>query len=138
MNTLKMKIHGFEEDSMSLLVSFASDETESQDPNDYPAYAYQPASMFPEATDHDEIMKMIARSGVAIVENQKRHEDALKNDTNISVYRNLVGTEITYGMIDLLVQPEVDTSVYNDITLEEYYALPNSQAHDVVQALEVL
>ena len=138
MNTIKMKIHGFDEDSMSLLVSFASDETESQDPNDYTTYAYQPASMFPEATTPEEIMKMIARSGMAIVDNQKRHEDAQKNTSHISTYKDLVGTSVEYHVNDLVVEPAADTSVYNDISLEEYYALPNSQSHEVVQALQVL
>ena len=133
-----MKIHKFEEDSMSLLVSFASDETESQDPNDYPAYAYQPASMYPEATTTEEIMKMIAKSGMALVENQKRHEDAQKNTSHISTYREMVGSIAEYHVNDLFTEPAVDTSVYNDISLEEYYALPNSQSHEVVQALQVL
>jgi hypothetical protein len=64
MNTLKMKIVGYDETNHSLLVAFASDTTASQNPADYSALAYQPISMWPDVTDAAEITRRIAVAGI--------------------------------------------------------------------------
>ncbi len=45
-----MKIVGWDEESKSLLVKYASDEKSSADPDTYYELAYQPHPMFPAAT----------------------------------------------------------------------------------------
>lgn len=104
MQTLKMKIQGFDEQSNSLLVSFASDTTQSQNPDDYPAYAYQPVNMWPDITDPAEIKKRIALSGVYHAEQQERHEKFAANLIARQDYRNMVGQEISYS-VNELTQP---------------------------------
>ena len=63
MNTLKMKITGYDEESNSLLVAFASDDTASQNPESYPSLAYQPLTMWPDVTDIDILKKNIVFDG---------------------------------------------------------------------------
>ena len=55
MGTIKMKIKGYDKESHSLLISFASDETMSNDPEDYPAYAFQTAEICPHTNDIEEV-----------------------------------------------------------------------------------
>jgi hypothetical protein len=74
-----MKVVKFEPESMSLVVSFASDETQSSDPSDYVAHSYQPSMMWPNVTDIEELKLHLAVSGLFHIENQKRVE-TLKND----------------------------------------------------------
>ena len=102
MNILKMKITGYDEISNSLLVSFASDETKSQDPSDYASFAYQPMTMWPDITDPVEIQKRIAMAGIHLVEQQKIKEDFLSNETNATAYKNMVGQVIEYNKADLI------------------------------------
>jgi len=105
MNTLKMKITGYDQDSHSLLVAFASDSTKSPNPEDYPSYAYQPLTMWPDVTDLNEIKLKIAQSGVQIVEQQALKEQFLQDEQRIGQMRDLVGDVTTYP-IQQLVTPE--------------------------------
>jgi hypothetical protein len=100
-----MKIQGFDEQTNSLLVSFASDATQSQNPDDYPAYAYQPVNMWPDITDPTEIKKRIAMSGIYHAEQQERHERFAANLTARQDYQNMVGQQMTYALDDLTSPP---------------------------------
>lgn len=102
MNTLYMKIHGFEEQSYSLLVSFASDTTKSQNPDDYPCYAFQPMNMWPDISDPDEIKKRIAVAGVYHVEQQEREEKFMSDPDKVQQYRAMVGEQDSYPVGALL------------------------------------
>lgn len=104
MNTIYMRIHSFEEASNSLIVSFASDTTEHQDPNHYPSYAYQPMTMWPDVTDLDEIKKRIAQAGIWHVEHQVREEQFVADSEKRAQYQAMVGTETTYVVSDLMPQ----------------------------------
>lgn len=110
MNTLYMKIQGFDEQSNSLLVSFASDATQSQNPDDYPAYAYQPVNMWPDITDPAEIKRRIAMSGIYHAEQQERHEAFNANLAAQQQYRDMVGQETSYPLSDLTQQEESQPS----------------------------
>lgn len=83
MKKLFMKITGYEESSGSLLICFASDETQSQNPEDYPQYAYQPVTMYPDITDVSTIKKRLAIAGKYLVEQQKRKEVILSDPQNM-------------------------------------------------------
>lgn len=100
-----MKINGYEEASNSLLVSFASDETQSQDPSDYTEYAYQPMTMWPDVTDPAEIKKRIAQSGVVLVEQQKMKEAFVLNPAQLDAYKNMVGQTTEYNLSELIPPP---------------------------------
>jgi hypothetical protein len=91
-----MKIHAFEEASYSLIVSFASDTTLSQNPDDYPSYAYQPMNMWPDVTDPVEIKKRIAVAGIYHAEQQEREEKFIADPAKVQAYKDMVGQENSY------------------------------------------
>jgi len=102
MNTLYMKIHSFDEQSNSLIVSFASDTTKSQNPTDYPSYAFQPINMWPDVTDPAEIKKRIAVAGIYHAEQQEREEKFVADLTKIAEYRAMVNTEDSFTVEELI------------------------------------
>ena len=102
MQTLYMKIHAFEEQSYSLLVSFASDTTKYQDPDKYPAYAFQPMNMWPDVTDPAEIKKRIAVSGVHHAEQQEREENFIADLVKMAEYKAMVNTTDSFQIGDLI------------------------------------
>jgi hypothetical protein len=106
MKKLYMKICDYEESSGSLIVKFASDETSSQNPDDYTAYAYQPASMFPDITDPEVIKKRLAIAGKYLAEQQKINEQ-LKNDPQrIEKFKSMVNSIYEYNVeTDLDLNP---------------------------------
>lgn len=108
MNTIYMKIHAFEETSYSLIVSFASDTTRSQNPDDYTRYAYQPMNMWPDITDPAEIKKRIAVAGVYHAEQQEREEKFTTDPTKVQSYRDMIGQGSSYLVTDLI--PPAPTS----------------------------
>lgn len=101
MNTLYMKIHAFDEPSNSLIVSFASDTTKSQNPADYPSYAFQPINMWPDVTDPTEIKKRIAVAGMYHAEQQEREEKFIADPTKIAEYRAMVNVEASFSIEEL-------------------------------------
>jgi len=116
-NTLYMKIHSFEEQSYSLLVSFASDTTKSQDPNDYPAYAFQPMKMWPDVSDPAEIKKRIAIAGVYTAEQQEHEEKFIADPIKVQQYKDMLGQENSYLINDLIPPAPEDTIVQELITI---------------------
>jgi len=105
MNTIYMKVKAFEEQSYSLLVSFASDTTKSQNPDDYPAYAFQPMNMWPDVSDPAEIEKRIAVAGVYHAEQQEREEKFIADPAKVQSYKNMVGQEKNYPVSELIPPP---------------------------------
>lgn len=106
MNTIYMKIQAYEQSAYSLLVSFASDTTKSQNPDDYPAYAFQPMNMWPDIDDPDEIKKRIAQAGIWHAEQQEREEKFVADPVKVAQYEAMVGTESSYNVGDL--NPDID------------------------------
>lgn len=105
MQYIKMKIVGFDETSYSLLASYASDETKSQDPSDYPAYAYQPMNMWPDVNDPEVIKERLAVAGVHIAQNQAREEQFVADPTKIAQYKAMVGSVVEYPVSQLIPPP---------------------------------
>lgn len=101
MNKIKLKINGYDEESHSLLVSFASDETQSQDPSSYQSYAYQPMTMWPDVTDVNEIKKRLAQAGIYLAEQQKIKEQFKADHAKIDAYKALVGQVVEFNIADL-------------------------------------
>ena len=98
-----MKIVGYDDESHSLIVSFASDETASQDPSVYASYAYQPMSMWPDITDPEELIKRVAHSGIYMAEQQKIKEQFIANQQLVDNLKSFVGQEISYSIADLTI-----------------------------------
>ena len=110
MNTIYMKIHSFDEASYSLIVSFASDTTQSQNPADYPSYAFQPMNMWPDVSDPVEIKKRIAVAGIYHAEQQEREEKFVADPAKVAEYNTMVGQIDSYT-INTLVPPASDAVV---------------------------
>jgi hypothetical protein len=108
MSTVKLKIVGYEEASHSIIVSFASDETKSQNPTDYPGMAWQPLAHWPN-DDVDTILKRIAQVGVSITKNQAEKEKIQPDNQKLIALKSMVGQEISYD-VDVLLN---DLNVIN-------------------------
>lgn len=116
MNTLKMKITGWDEDSKSILVRYASDETANTNPEAYYDLAFQPHTMFPEANTATEIKTALAKAGVSIAREIKTNEDLAADTDKLNMLRGLVSSSVlTYDVNELTadtdgsVDPTVDT-----------------------------
>jgi uncharacterized protein with von Willebrand factor type A (vWA) domain len=105
MNRVKMKITGYDEESHSLLVSFASDTTTSQDPATYPSYAFQPLTMWPDVTDVDELKKRIAVVGMYHVGSQEAMEKFVADAERVGALRALVGQTCDFSVDELTAPP---------------------------------
>jgi len=101
MNTVFMKIVGFDELSNSLLVSFASDETKSQNPEDYAPLAFQPATMWPGVENTADITKRIAVAGMYNVSVQATMEKLSADTARIDALKSLVGQASSFAVSDL-------------------------------------
>jgi hypothetical protein len=101
MNSIKFKIKGYDEATNSLLISFASDTTASPDPESYPAYAFQPLTMWPGATTVDELKKQIAIVGVHQAQIQEDKEKFNADPARQAALQALVGQTVEYAVADL-------------------------------------
>jgi len=122
MNTLKMKIVGWEEESKSLLVKYASDETANEDPEAYFELAYQPHTMFPEATTEEQLRTALAKAGIYVADQQKLNEDLNADTAKLDMYKSLVSDTVhTYNSSDLVEDTSgvVETSTPEDAPSEE-------------------
>ena len=109
MNQVHVKIHSWDEDSKSLIISFASDTTASSNPDDYAGLAYQPHNFWPDVTTSEDLMLKIAQIGKSLCEDLVRKETMQADSSLISMYSNLAGTSQTFNVADLAVSdPEPD------------------------------
>ena len=117
MNTLKMKITGWDEDSKSILVRFASDETANTNPSAYYDLAFQPHLMFPEANTAVEVKTALAKAGVSVAQEIKINEDLKSNTEKKNMYASLVSTDIlSFNYTELIedTDGEVDYTITED------------------------
>jgi hypothetical protein len=112
MSAIKVNVSGYDEASQSLLVSFASDKTKSQNPADYPAYAIQ-ASAWGGSADIEQIKLAIARVGVGIVQAQESKEQAEDDPTMNASILSLVGQQFSCALEDV----HSGGSYLNEVTL---------------------
>lgn len=103
MNSVKFKIKGYDEISKSLIVSFASDTTVSQDPEDYTALAFQPLNMWLDVTDIEELKKCLGRVGMHHAQLQVKKEQLVTDPTYIAAITDLVGQTYEYPISDLVM-----------------------------------
>lgn len=100
-----MKITGYDETNHSLLVSFASDTTKSQNPADYPSYAFQPLTMWPDVTDPNEIKKRIAITGMHHAQMQEAKEKFAADPKRVSAFKAMVGQTHDFTVNELTIVP---------------------------------
>jgi hypothetical protein len=111
MNTVHMKIVGYDDLSHSLLVCFASDTTKFQDPEKYPPIAFQPSIIWPDVTDAEEIKKLIAQAGVAEAKRQETQEKFIENLDQLNAIKSMVGQESSYPSSSLFVSNQFSNEV---------------------------
>lgn len=103
MDKVKMKITGYDEASHSLMVSFASDTTQSQDPASYPSYAFQPLTMWPDVTDADEIKRRVAMAGIHHAQMQEAKEKFVADAQRVAALKSMVGQTHEFTVNELTV-----------------------------------
>lgn len=103
MTSLKMKVVRFEEESKSLIVSFASDETASNNPENYAALAYQPITMWPGVTSAEQLKKNIAITGISHATQQALREKNPASEELVTEFKSWVGQTFTFDINDLSV-----------------------------------
>jgi hypothetical protein len=103
MDKVKMRIMGYDEANHSLLVCFASDTTNSQNPADYPTYAFQPLTMWPDVTDANEIKKRIAMAGMHHAQMQEAKENFVADPQRVNAFKGMVGQTHEFTVNELTV-----------------------------------
>jgi hypothetical protein len=96
-----MKIYSYNEETKQFTIAFASDETKSQNPDDYVKLAYNPFIMFPDITDPTLIPEKIALSGLYETKQQAKQEQLYQDPLYDSTYKNLEGQILTFDENDL-------------------------------------
>ena len=109
MTSLKMKVVGFEEASNSLLIAFASDETASNNPENYTAFAYQPIDMWPGVTNAEQLKKNIAITGISHTTQQTLREQNPASEELVAELKSWVGQTFTFDANDLTVPAPSET-----------------------------
>jgi hypothetical protein len=109
MTSLKMKVVRFEEESKSLIVSFASDETASNNPESYAAFAYQPIDMWPGVTSAEQLKKNIALTGISHTTQQALREQNPASEELVTEFKSWVGQTFTFDANDLTVPAPSET-----------------------------
>lgn len=97
MSTIKVKVVGYDEASNSMLVSFASTETRSQNPEDYPPVAIQVDA----ADDIETVKRNVATMGIQVVRSQINKDRITANANKINAIKALVGQEFSFAEDDL-------------------------------------
>ena len=118
MNTIKMKIKKYDEESNSIIVCFSSDETATDNPDNYTEYAFQPTEMYPDITDMEMLKRRIAEQGIALANQQKAKEDAKQNTTMINAWKAIVGQTFEYNVKDIVnSSSEFEVNYVNEVQI---------------------
>jgi len=112
METIKLKVCGYEDASNSLIISFGCGTDSPEKLDIYEKLAYQP-TMWPDAStvEPTEIIKRIAVSGVSLVEQRKIKETFVENKNQIDAFKGLIGQTFEFSVQELytpMVQESAD------------------------------
>ena len=101
MKSVQMKVVGWDEDTLSLIVKFAyADDTEGIDVAT--PLSYQPYNMFPDVDDVQDLAKRLAVSGITICDQKERLQAARADTAKKEQLASLVGETFEYTLEDLL------------------------------------
>lgn len=101
MEKITMKVVGWDESTLSLIIKFNSDINESSI-DDCVELAYQPMTMFPNVEDIEELLKRVAVGGIHLCEMRALEEQNRKNEENIQKFRDLKGQTFEFDVDHLL------------------------------------
>jgi hypothetical protein len=102
MEKINFKIHEYDANSNSLIISFASDINKSSDPDAYEAYAYQPHTMWPGVDDPNELLEKIALAGINVSALQSTKENFVLSQETQDKYSSFVGQTYNFEVNELL------------------------------------
>lgn len=106
MKSIYVKIHSYNQQQGSCLVSFASDSTKSQNPDDYEKLNYQIFNMWPDVTDITQIPKLLAVTGKYETERQAVKEALIIDESKNSMLNSFVGQTFTFTDEELSPPPQ--------------------------------
>jgi hypothetical protein len=101
MEKITMKVVGWDESTLSLIIKFNSDINESSI-DDCVELAYQPMSMFPNVENMEELLKRVAVGGIHLCEMRAIEEQNRKNEEKIQNFRDLKGQTFEFDVEHLL------------------------------------
>ena len=122
MPLIKMKILKYEEESNSLIVVFAS-ENSQKSIDEYPIAAFQP-TMF-DTQDPAKVIEHIARAGISVTQKQDKDEQFKNNPDLAKKYQEYIGKELVFDVdtllqtADQIVEHRVEYASIVDEILEE-------------------
>ena len=128
-----MKILECEPESDSLIVAFAS-ENSKKPIEEWDHLAYQP-TYFDNPEDTEEVLRQIARSGIANVQDQEKREEFIENCVLEEKYSQYVGKELVYDIDDLLSDDLVEEQQIIEQEVDEFDELEQILA-DIASADE--
>lgn len=105
MEQLNVKVHEYDQGSNSLIVSFSSDVSKN-DVDSYQKLAFQPANF--DTLDPQEILKLIAKTGVRIAKIQDQAESLIEDQASIDAFNALAGTTTTWNISELVDPITID------------------------------
>jgi hypothetical protein len=104
MQSLQMKIAGFDVLTGALLIKFAADTSEKPI-DDYPAHQFNVVENN-ETVTLDEVLKALAQTGWDIAFQQEVAEQTAKNNEKVAIYKSLIGSSYTYTGEELFAPPQ--------------------------------
>lgn len=122
MSLIKMKILKYEEETNSLIVVFAS-ENSQKSIDEYPVAAFQP-TMF-DTQDPEKVIEHIARAGIFVAQKQDKDEQFKNNPDLAKKYQEYIGKELVFDAdtllqtADQIVEHRVEYASIVDEILEE-------------------
>lgn len=102
MNTIKIKIKDVDVNNKTILVSTASDETNSNNPDDYEPLAFQPLMMWPDENDVNKIIRNLAYANLHTAEQKKIQESITEEDERIQWLKSINGKTFEFNVQELI------------------------------------
>ena len=106
MDTLTVKVHEYNEDTHSLIVSFATDASEMS-VDETEKFSFEIANYNP--NDMEDTLLQITKQGAQIAHKKWLSEQSKSNDTVVSAAKDQVGKVYNYQIADLLPKDIVIT-----------------------------
>lgn len=102
METIKIKVKQFDTNTNSLIISVASNETQSNDPNDYDGFCYQPLTMWPDEANTQNLLRNLAYANLYVAKQQKQQESISESDPRIEWMKTIEGETFEFNVEDLI------------------------------------
>jgi len=99
MATIHTKIHEYNKDTQSVVVSFASDTTKSQNPDDYEKFNYDISSLVEESASQQDLKDALALAGLSWCEAHCKKEMLDDRPEKQAELESLVQTSWTQEVI---------------------------------------